>query len=303
MASVIGTVPHYLSYVNSLFGQLDCSPTLNDVVWHYTTGTSLISIIESGTIFATQVSCLNDATEIRYSAAILREVLSEMLETLSEDERVLTFLRTFISLLEDDDNLPNHNALPYFVCCFSALQDDLSQWRCYGGGENGYAIGIRTSELMEAPFSAVAKVNYNPETHLKLAKDVAQATIRFYKEGLDTNHPNWDETFLKVWDDVLSFVAPVIKNPGFASEKEVRVIRQLQGSDIPNIRILQRKTMMSRHLPMTFPSGAKSLPIAKVMVGPSRHKAITKNSVDLLLKSKGYPSDLVCTSCRPYQEM
>jgi hypothetical protein len=102
---------------------------------------------------------------------------------------------------------------------------------------------------------------------------------------------------------VLSYVAPAIKNPGFEGEKEVRLIRQLQDSDHENICVLQRKTMMSRHLPISFPAGGKLLPIASIMVGPSRHKAITQLSVEALLRAKQYPPDLVCRSIRPYQEM
>jgi hypothetical protein len=283
-------------------------PSLNDLVWHYTSGDGLIKILSSGTIFATQVSCLNDSTEIRYSASVLRTALSKLLPELPAGDRVSNFVKRFISFLHDDDKLPNHMVLPIFVCCFSSLEDDLSQWRSYGGGENGYAIAIR-AKYLEAPNSVAVKVNYDPQPHSKLEENVAQDTIEFYKEGLEAGIPDWDDVFLQVWDLSLSKVAPAIKDPGFIQDKEVRNVRLEYPADVPNIQFLQRKTLMSRHLPMSFPAGGSNqatgkpmLPIERVMVGPSRHKAVSGTSVQSLLRKLGYPDRMVRLSERPYQE-
>jgi hypothetical protein len=40
-------------------------------LYHYTSGEGLVGIIESGELWITQASCLNDATEVRYAAAVL----------------------------------------------------------------------------------------------------------------------------------------------------------------------------------------------------------------------------------------
>jgi hypothetical protein len=93
----------------------------------------LIGIIESGSIFDTQVSCLNDATEIRYSAKLLREALLAMIPDMDKQQPETAFVKRYAELLQDDDSAPNSAGLPYFVSCFSSLEDDLSQWRSYGG--------------------------------------------------------------------------------------------------------------------------------------------------------------------------
>jgi hypothetical protein len=127
MAALIGTQQYYFAYIESLLSQLDWKPDPELIVWHYTSGTGLISIIESGTIFATQVSCLNDATEIRYAASGLREALSQMLPGMEEDEPATGFVKRYTELLQDAGAVPNNVGLPYFVTCFSTLEDDLSQ--------------------------------------------------------------------------------------------------------------------------------------------------------------------------------
>jgi hypothetical protein len=52
--------------------------------------------------------------------------------------------------------------------------------------------------------------------------------------------------------------------------------------------------MISRHLPLTslrLPA-TELLPIAGVVVGPSRHQDITATSVATMLRSRGYPAEV-----------
>lgn len=183
----------------------------------------------------------------------------------------------------------------------------LSQWRSYGGGENGYSIGFKAKDLFGVANSLVVRVIYDKDKHAALASQAAEATIRFYKEGLDQGIENWDDTFITAWDSALTQLAPLIKDPGFGLEQEVRLVHQLQLAEIAEIRVLQRKTMMSRHFPIRYPAGGLTqkprLPIHRIIVGPSRHKEISRISVDTLLRTYGYQSGLVSTSARPYQEM
>jgi hypothetical protein len=302
---VIGTPNYYFSFCTQLMARLGWLPETRKMVWHYTTGQGLIGIIESGSIFATQVSCLNDASEIRYAARKLREAYVRLLQDMDEKSPTAKFIRKYVEVLQDDDAAPNSSELPYFVACFTPLEDEVSQWRSYGGGENGYAIGIQTRDLTGIANSLVAKVNYIADTHAKLAEEAAKATVTYYEEGLRAVIPNWDDVFMAAWDYALTQVAPVVKDPGFSMEQEVRVIHQLQNDEVDQVRVLQRKTMMSRHFPMKFRGAAGDadrLPISKVIVGPSRHREITRVSVETLLRVHGYSNVSVVRSERPYQE-
>jgi len=296
-------VERYLAFAATLLERLAAKPDLDKLVWHYTTGAGLIGIVESGSIFATQVSCLNDATEVRYSAKGLREALSVLVTGMDEHQPGATVLKRYVELLQDSDAAPNSATLPYFVTCFSSLEDDLGQWRSYGGGENGYAIGIMVRDLIGTPNSLVARVNYDAGTHADVSKEAAEATLRFYREGLKEGIDDWDGVFLNLWDYTLTQLAPIIKDPGFAVEQEIRLVHQLQEPELLQLNVRQRKTMMSRHLPIRFPSAGKlGVPISKVIVGPCRHREITRIGVDTLLRTHGYPSGLVVSSQRPYQE-
>jgi hypothetical protein len=100
-------------------------------------------------------------------------------------------------------------------------------------------------------------------------------------------------------------VAPLIKHPAFANENESRITKGFAADDLEKLRFVQKGSMMSRHLPLQPPGRAPTmpyrLPIAEIIVGPSRHPQISRTTVDTLLRQKGYPTGMVSISKIPFQ--
>ena len=302
-------VPQYIAFAKSQADALGChNLDPNAVVWHYTTGAGLQGIIASGMIYATQVSCLNDSSEIRYPVLLLRRALLATLPKYAGTPGG-ELVKKYLGYLEENPDFPLHAPNPHFVACFSKQEDDLSQWRSYCGGENGYAIGFRVGDLFGLPLATVVRVNYDRAQHEKAAAEVAEATVRFFSEGLAKNLAptveQWGNDFLTWWDTALSFISPMIKDPGFKAEEEYRIVRPLFEADgLSEMKFIQKSTMMSRHLPLRLPAGGGNrLPITKVFVGPGRHREITRISVDALMRQKGYAGGLVFSSERPFQRL
>jgi hypothetical protein len=163
---------------------------------------------------------------------------------------------------------------------------------------------------MGAANSWIVKVNYDKEIHEKTTATVAATTIKLYEEGLaGTNSDEivkWENEFLLSWDSNISYLAPLVKDPGFSDENEYRIIHEFVADDSKNIVISQKKTMMTRHVPICFPRGGEAwvprLPIENVMVGPCRHPGITGISVGTLLRRMGYGGGKMMYSVRPFQE-
>jgi hypothetical protein len=295
-----------------------------EVIWHYTSGDALLGIVETGTLYATQVSCLNDSTEIRYSEKLLRDAFMNI-RTDDTEEKVLLERIIKTNTVEEPAASTNLGSA-WFVTCFSKEKDDLSQWRAYSGGENGYAIAFLASGFF-ARGSFVARVNYETEQHKQVAQNVANATMSFFKEGLSgrvsdrpaTLAPGllaaddiaaaseaWTTEFLGVWEERIGRLAPTVKDPAFRAENEYRIVHELQVHEMVHLRFRQKQALMSRHLPLIFPppnyaTQSKLLPIMEVMVGPSRHKEISRVSVETLLRQKGYPAVAVTMSKIPFQ--
>ena len=85
-------------------------------------------------MYATQIACLNDYTELSYAIRLLREAIAAR-EPNTEDEE---FIIEKVTNSRSEESVANSF---WFVSCLSAERDHLSQWRAYSGGENGYAIG------------------------------------------------------------------------------------------------------------------------------------------------------------------
>ena len=226
------------------------------------------------------------------------------------DPEVTNFISDYVKLVEEEPDHPAHAPSPFFVTCFSQMEDDLSQWRSYSGGENGYALGFSAGALFGVPNSWLVRVNYEKGLHEKLASAVAEATIRFFKEGLINERAEtpakWKEEFLTFWDPFITRLAPMVKDSSFAAEQEYRIVHEFQRCELKDVTFVQKKTMMSRHLPLAFPRGIEAwvprLPLERVIVGPCRHLEITRISVDTLLRKMGYGSGRVASSLRPFQE-
>jgi Protein of unknown function (DUF2971) len=265
-------------------------------LWHYTTGSALLGILQTNTLYSTQVSCLNDSTEVRYASKLFRDSLSHQQTKYLQDNPEKLFIDQALSFFEEDSEAPNHVQQPYVVTCFSASKDDLSQWRAYGGGENGYAIGFKAKDLRGIPNGILARViYYDIGLHSRLAEAVAAKTVAFFIQGLkkygDENITNWTANFLATWDRVITQIAPMIKDPGFDSEREYRLIKNYQLDDLEHIRFIQKSAMLSRHLPLRPAPTANDpykLPISEIIVGPCRYPHVSRASVETLLRQCGY---------------
>jgi hypothetical protein len=269
-------------------------------LWHYTSGDGLIGILQSGEFWVTQVSCVNDAVELRYAQAILlRNLKQARAESRLPDDEANLLDRAVLGLSAD----PTPSS-PWFVGCLSEHADDLSQWRAYGGGEGGYALAFDTATLhtiLHLHQIYLAGVCYDPDVHEDIARSVVQATLAFYREGLaarpGADAAQWAHVFLQAWSNELTYIAPIIKHPAFSAEMEWRLLRQLREPDLPNLKYRQRQSMMARHLPLALrlpyaPAGSRLLPISGVLVGPSRHKDLSVVSVATMLRTIGYPEQV-----------
>ena len=49
-----------------------------EILWHYTTADKFLKIIESGELWFTHVSCLNDTEEVRLAAGVTRRAIDRL---------------------------------------------------------------------------------------------------------------------------------------------------------------------------------------------------------------------------------
>jgi hypothetical protein len=261
---------------------------LPDELWHYTDASGLIAILQSKKIWATQVTCLNDTLEQRYFGDLVHAAVKER-RAVNTDPVLEPLFRVADERLGQRD----FTAIGQFVACFSEAKDDLGQWRGYGGGECGYAIGFSSKGILTAinqrPSTLLMPMIYADSMHSFVVTDVIRMSEIYYRQGLSRGDPDlWAREFVMAFSDALSITAANVKHPKFSGEAERRIVTLLQTGEHQQLEFRQKRTLLARHLPISLAIGdgdTKHLPITRIIVGPGPAQKVSKISVgDLLLK-------------------
>ncbi|MGA9814839.1 MAG: DUF2971 domain-containing protein, partial [Terriglobales bacterium] len=226
---------------------------------------------------------------------LFKRSIKQVMEEKKDDPVAQNFLQEVIEYVKDDPDSPQHGASKFFVACFSAEEDDLTQWDRYGK-PNGYAIGFYARGFWREATSTLYKVVYDRAVQEKTSKEIADATLRFFVEGLTGDRlldpKKWAEEFFAAWDEWVYRLAPLAKDHKWKAENEFRLVHELKVQEFGQVRFKQRKTMLGRYIALDTPSWLKRrtplLPIAKVMIGPGNHPSFTTVSARLLLEQMGY---------------
>jgi hypothetical protein len=148
--------------------QRDSPPS---ILYHYTDQSGLLGILQSGTLWATKVQYMNDATEFGISVTLGKGLLAKRLENLQNgNEREA--LKGVISRLD---------AIVYVNICtvsFCRDHDLLSQWRSYSGSGGGYAIGFSSSALSAAPGCRLGSCIYGPDNQTQIINELIDDMFR-----------------------------------------------------------------------------------------------------------------------------
>jgi hypothetical protein len=187
-----------------------------------------------------------------------------------------------------------------FIASFSAKRDDLSQWRGYCQGDEGYAIGFVPNE------DAATTLAKNDFSLLPCVYDEAvqrAATHQLINEALEKwTGPADGQPFL----DRFLRVAPMFKDQAFAGEEEWRIAsRPARFEDIPHVPGAQYRasdSMAIPYRPVSIGSGERAVPISTILVGPKRYPDLAGRSIRGYLQSVGLGVNVEASSI-PYRFM
>lgn len=283
-------------------------------LWHYTSYATLLNILESKSLWATHVSCVNDTSEVRH----LFDLIFEQLDNWSVASGAEPVIEHIKNLRRKD-----HGAsCDWFTTSFCTKGDDLNLWRAYAGPDGGVAIGFNSFEVYSRALSVDKKHRPQglPETYLlPVLYDSAKKSALVYdllhkieQKFIDvaSNRGNIDtliKSFWGTWEDQIAVIAPLIKHEAFEAENEWRLITKFGSRTLSSLKFLARRTTITRHLPLNLEKvegdDQPVLPIVEIKIGPGIHQDITKANVEELLRSKGYPGVRVACSSVPFRSL
>ena len=125
------------------------SETTSPHLLQYTSKEATLGIVESTCLWATSILYLNDADEFHHVRDLVANWIKRTRQDNSlefpKDYRLLTGRQAvFVRFLERQ--LTGQRALHTYVVSFSALADDLSQWRAYGAS-GGFCLAFEPEWL------------------------------------------------------------------------------------------------------------------------------------------------------------
>jgi hypothetical protein len=288
-------------------------------LYHYTSPSGLLGIIESGRLRATNVEYLNDQNELHHAIRVFLDELRGMASIETHVSRKEWLEYAYREVDKSKYNLVSMS----FVTCFSTLADDLSQWRGYGDGEGGISIGFDTLEVSKriGKYGAIlVPVVYSHTEQQKIVRFVLSWAAARISDRVNEIEDTKRAEFVTAWSgylsDKLEVIALTFKSPAFKAESEWRIIYPMR--KIGEISVKPKKGHLSLCIDfdMTVPTELTDwqrtwalenrtsfsnfmradgkelslLPIKEIWTGPSRMKWETKRAVEYLCWNHGYLS-------------
>ena len=293
-----------------------------DLVWHYTDGEGLLSIVRNHALWATASGYLNDRDEVTLGYRRLEAELDSRAGSGDEFAR-----RVLDEARRSGRSQAGPSPSSFFILSAAQHWDLLAMWRGYGGAGESYAVGLdpemplhvlcdpgapplvgdgTTHLLRQRPWTAV---QYGPEGQNALARavfdgmevELAALVDRVEREGRVTREAVL-ETLGETIDEIEQALA-LIKHEGFHDEREVRhstvLLHPYELTGWGGV-VRYRPTAygMAPHLWLTggpdettaspFTATPAPLPVRAVAISPSPNGAAAEDSLRAMLGSHGY---------------
>lgn len=274
------------------------------ILYHYTSTDVLAKIVQSGSVWASDVRYLNDAFEYRYLFDVIQSRLAERIENEQQDQlRHLseTFVATQSAMQRQS-----------FVACFSTKGDELSQWRGYTPPGQGVCIGfssaaIRKKITLPVPLSEDGQQRLISEGISLLAPVAYLASNGAEFDSLIDKSCSFDPALPVISSQqlvtvILSGIAPFYKHASFQSESEWRLLlgTNVHTNKVPRVSFRQGKSMLIPYSEVDLRT-ADARYIEEVIVGPTPNLDLSIQSLRYLLDTYGLTSAKVIASSVPYR--
>jgi hypothetical protein len=294
--------------MNSLIGKVCATKKVPDILYHYTTPAGFKGIVESGVLRATHVAYTNDGIEHLHAVQVLRSCVSDRRKAAGNAQEKTLLLGMEQGLTDTT----SFNTLPIFISCFCEDSDLLSQWRGYGLGEGGIAIGFDTTKMLASLTgwqTFLTPVLYEDGEQQRLAVELLNGIICEYEATLKSRTIVAPEKHLSDFLTVLSVnattLAPLFKHNGFTEENEWRLIHTAQ--NLGEVQFFAKSTYLSPVVELLIgtkrPDGKDLLPIKEVWFGPGRYQEHALHSCSSLLSAFGYFGIPLRQSTTPFRSI
>jgi hypothetical protein len=271
---------------------------------HYTSVDALLSILQTQSLWATNIRYLNDSSESELGLSLMREVVEEARSNSSGvDLEILGFLAEWL------DSRGFENASVY-VLSLSTAHNQLSQWRGYTRYGKGVCLSIDSGLLvrrMQAQGWTFQNCRYKRSSQLTWA----EAILSRVRREAATNHVGVGEHRREIFRTALQDclcdllqVAATIKHEAFEDEHEERFISQLIEIDDPRVAFRVGKIARIPYVEFQLADDVSPLSFSEIMVGPGQAQDAVRSTILKAFTDRGVKSPPPVTLSKiPYREV
>ncbi|TWB43421.1 DUF2971 domain-containing protein [Nitrospirillum pindoramense] len=199
---------------------------------HYTSLSTMESILRGGEIWFSNPLFMNDFQEVRFGFIEGRNIVESEMLALDKNldhigQRVAIFLSAFTHYFKDYEEKHLFNL---FIFCLSEFDPEfpdgsLSMWRGYGGNGTGAALVFRTDFIKmnaDSPF-LICQVAYGTD---ESRREKIRSVVEIAKSQVAGNLVPNDKLYILAHETfhVLRLLSLTSKHRGFMEEREWRVI-------------------------------------------------------------------------------
>ncbi len=185
----------------------------------------------------------------------------------------------------------------FFVTCFCTKDDLLGQWRGYGNGGFGYAVGFDT-ERLNYPCNGfeLRKVIYSKEKQKQIINEILETVMISLKKM--TNTMNIDsaesiiETHAHIFEEEVAKYSAFFKHSTFSDEDEWRLI-YLPAEE--TIKYRAGHLGIIPYIEIDLPDGKSN--VVSIRIGPTVQPELARKALDML--ATGYQHIEILSSVIP----
>lgn len=275
-----------------------------EMLYHYTSLDGFKGIIEGKSFWASDIRFLNDSTEFTHGRNLCLECVEALRKQTSKAD-VVSFIDVLQNMLTDPLFLwGDIRDSQYFIFVVSFCEDGdlLSQWRGYSGGQQGVSLGFKVRDLVRVStqyandYFIPNKVIYEDDVKREIINDILRIGLCSYKY----NSHKWSRDIIqsdiaRMVRGALYWFLPLFKHSSFKQEQEWRFQFYIFEGGKPEekvsnvqFRVRDNFLLPYMNLKLYYQQQTEFLPLSAVRVGPSTTPDLTKQSIEFMLKSRGF---------------
>jgi len=272
-----------------------------DTLYHYTSLSGMLGIVDAQILRASDIRYMNDAVELRHTLDLLRRHTRQRIRSGTDRPDLLGQLLDWLATRVTGGPM-------LFGASFRANGNLLSQWRGYSIHGKGVSLGFdpqRIRSCAQRQGFQVARCLYDEHTQQMLIERIVNAVEAMAAScESGSEDAGWTSLFEYIEGRLLS-IAAVLKHPSFEEEQEWRivspVIQQLQGHPI---QFREGASMLVPYYAFSLRPAAKaSMQLDHVYLGPTSNTEQSLNSLRLYLQHRGVEPARGISYCQiPYRQ-